>query len=311
MNWTPENLPKPTSDTSLMKYQLDQFGYCIIQNALDDSTLGLLQSRLLEQAEVERQLHNHKNPANLDPVNQWVGMLLNKGDIFMRLLEHELCMGLLEYMLGRDFLVSCVDAQIQHPGAIDMPLHTDQWWMPRPVTSPQVRNQPADYARGQDGSTDPARPADAIYNIGEANIMWFVTDFTEHNGATRIVPGSHVSGRQPDPAIPHPVNTVAATGPAGTAIAFDGRIWHAGGANSTRQSRYGITTAGCGPQFRTIENYTRGMRPEVFERCDSAILSRLGFKSWSGYGHTGDPNEEVSAIGVESAGPLYHSDFSN
>ena len=103
--------------------------------------------------------------------------------------------------------------------------------------------------------------------------MWMITDFTEENGATRVVPGSHLSGRQPDPSIPHPVATVAITGPAGSAMAFDGRLWHGAAANTTSESRFGITMAGCGPQFRPIENYTRGLRPEVFEKLHFSVTT--------------------------------------
>jgi len=90
-------------------------------------------------------------------------------------------------------------------------------------------------------------------------------------------------------------------------VVFDGRLWHGAAANKTSQSRFGITMAGCGPQFRPIENYTRGLRPEVFEKLDSALLEKLGFRSWSGYGHTGNPNEEVISLGENSLGPLYRN----
>ncbi|MEM7294560.1 MAG: phytanoyl-CoA dioxygenase family protein [Pseudomonadota bacterium] len=306
VSWDIEELPKPTDDIELMHYQLDEFGYCLIKDALPKHTLTTLQTRMIEQAELERSMHNHKNPANVDPVNQWVGMLLNKGEVFMELIEHEVCMGLLEYMLGAEYLISCVDAQIQHPGSVDMPLHTDQWWMPIPLSPDRARSRPADLARGQNGSIDPSPAQGPVADIAEANVMWMVTDFTEENGATRVVPRSHRSGRQPDPSVPHPVETVAAAGPAGTAIAFDGRLWHSGAANRTSTSRYGITSAGCGPQFRQIENYTRGMRPEVFARSTPDTLARLGFKSWSGYGHTGNPEELVASLGEDSMGPLYH-----
>ena len=304
--WHSDNLPKATNDEALMRRQLDEFGYCIIQNALNENTIGKLQSRLIEQAECERKLHNHKNPANMDSVNQWVGMLLNKGEVFMELVEHELCMGLMEYLLGEDYLVSCVDAQIQHPGAGDMPLHTDQWWMPTPISAEDIRVAPSSFKRGENGSVEWRKPSGKITNLAEANVMWFVTDFKEENGATRIVPGSHISGNQPDPSIPHKVPSIPATGPAGTAIAFDGRIWHSGAANHTQESRYGITTACCGPQFRTIENYTRGMRPEVFDRCRAETLARLGFKPRSGYGHTGNPDEAIASEGKDSMGSLHY-----
>jgi hypothetical protein len=37
------------------------------------------------------------------------------------------------------------------------------------------------------------------------------------------------------------------------------------------------------------------------------LLGRLGFKSWSGYGHTGNPDEEVASSGENSLGPLYRN----
>jgi ectoine hydroxylase-related dioxygenase (phytanoyl-CoA dioxygenase family) len=137
-----------------------------------------------------------------------------------------------------------------------------------------------------------------------ADAMWMVTDFTEENGATRIVPGSHLSGVNPDPAVPHPVATVAATGPAGTAFVFDGRVWHGAGANTTSAARYGITTNCCAPQFRPLENYTRGMRPDVLARCPEAVRDKLGFCTWSSYGHTGDPDARFCEPGEWAMGEL-------
>jgi ectoine hydroxylase-related dioxygenase (phytanoyl-CoA dioxygenase family) len=138
--------------------------------------------------------------------------------------------------------------------------------------------------------------------------MWFISDFTEANGATRVVPGSHLTGRQPDPTVPHPMATVAATGRAGAAIVFDGRLWHGAGANRTAAPRYGITTTFCGPQCRQLENYARGMRPEVLARCPADVRDRLGFVAWSSYGHTGDPDTRFSLPGEQCMGELRAAD---
>lgn len=302
--WDAAKLPQPTRNAAVLKRDLETYGYCLIDRALEGRQLEAVQKRLIEQAAAERRLHNKKNPANLDPVNQWVGMLLNKGEPFIELTQHRLAMSLIEHLLGADYLISCIDAQIQHPGAGTMPLHTDQWWMPRPQR-PGVRPpRPAEARRNAGSGLDPTPSREPIAPLAVANVMWMVTDFTEANGATRVVPGSHLSGREPDPSVPHKVPSVAAAGPAGTAFAFDGRIWHGAGANTTNEARYGITTVGCGPQFRPLENYTRGLRPEVFARLSPAILRRLGFAAWSSYGHTGDPEAEVSAAGEETLGEL-------
>lgn len=59
-------------------------------------------------------------------------------------------------------------------------------------------------------------------------LMWTVTDFTADNGATVFVPGSHLSGRQPEPRAPFS-DAHRAQAPAGSVILWDGRIWHATG----------------------------------------------------------------------------------
>lgn len=302
--WDTDALPKATRDPERLRTDLETWGYCVIERALEGEALEAVRARLMEQAAAERRLHNMKNPANTDPVNQWVGMLLNKGQPFFRLIEHELAMGLIEHLIGPDYLISCVDAQIQHPGAGAMPLHTDQWWMPEPERPGAARKRPAEARRGDGAALDPSPSPAPIAPIACANVMWMVTDFAEEGGATRLVPGSHRSGRQPDKSVPHKVPTVAATGPAGTAFAFDARLWHGAAPNRTQHSRYGITTVGCGPQFRPLENYARGLRPEVLERLSVSTLKRLGFSAWSSYGHTGDPEADVSAAGSEALGEL-------
>lgn len=302
--WRTEELPKPCRDRARLAADLETWGYCLIERALEGKTLEAVQRRLFAQAAAERQIHNMKNPANTDPVNQWVGMLLNKGDIFFELVRHPLATSLIEHLIGPDYVISCVDAQIQHPGAGIMPLHTDQWWMPVPERPGERPERPAAKRRGQNGSLDPTPSKAPIAPIACANVMWMVTEFTEEMGATRVVPGSHRSGRQPDPSVPHRVPSVAAIGPAGTAFAFDARLWHGAGANRSDRARYGITTVGNGPQFRQLENYTRGLRPEVMARTPPEMLERLGFRAWSSYGHTGDPDALVSAPGNETLGEL-------
>ena len=265
---------------------------------------------MFEQAAAERTRHNMKNPANTDPVNQWVGMLLNKGDVFFELIDHEIYCALVEYLIGPDYLVSCVDSQIQHPGAGTMPLHTDQWWMPPPVHPGEPNPKPSSMKRGDGICLDPSPAAHAVAPAVAVNAMWMITDFTEETGATRIVPKSHLSGRQPDASVPHKIPTVPATGPAGTAFVFDARLWHGAGPNTGITSRFGITTVSCGPQFRPLENYARGLHPDVFARTSPERLQRIGFATWSSYGHTGDPEAQVTADGSEACGELHQQEHS-
>ncbi len=69
-----------------------------------------------------------------------------------------------------------------------------------------------------------------------------LTDFTEHNGSTRIIPGSH---RTSQPAATfrgrrRAVDEAVLTGPAGTAFVFSGHALHAGGRNESTCHRHAL-----------------------------------------------------------------------
>ena len=121
--------------------------------------------------------------------------------------------------------------------------------------------------------------------------MYCLSDFTEINGATRIVPKSHLTGLQPPPDVPHTTVSMAAEAKAGSAIVFEGRLWHGTVANKSNGNRLGLLATYCAPQFRAQENYTLGVDPAVVEQASPELLSRLGYKIWNAYGRTGDPNK--------------------
>ncbi len=73
------------------------------------------------------------------------------------------------------------------------------------------------------------------------NSIWLFDDFTEENGATRVVPGSHNWEKTPqealtDPKAAHP-DQVILTAPAGTVVIFNSHTWHGGTLNRTDKPR--------------------------------------------------------------------------
>src|SRR5581483_5534546 len=81
------------------------------------------------------------------------------------------------------------------------------------------------------------------------NTMWALTDFTEENGATRLVPGSHVAADNPQYGGEY--DTVAAEMPKGSVLVWHGSLWHGGGANRTAdQVRVGIAMNYCAGYIR-------------------------------------------------------------
>ena len=90
-------------------------------------------------------------------------------------------------------------------------------------------------------------PTEAYYAV--ANSLWMLVDFTEQNGATRVVPGSHLSGENPkdvleDPNAPHP-DEVLLLGSAGTVVVWNSHLWHGTTANRSKHSRHSLTSFFC------------------------------------------------------------------
>ena len=81
--------------------------------------------------------------------------------------------------------------------------------------------------------------------------IWALTDFTEDNGATCVVPGSHrhiSMGENVD--LSNPVQAVM---PKGSVLFYLGSTWHGAGENRSDEARMGL-----------INNYSLGwLRPEV------------------------------------------------
>jgi len=293
------------SDTAGCIDDLETSGYCLLKGALDSALLERITERLRDQAQAERRLQiNYQNPAHVDVGNQWVNMLLNKGDVFRELALEPLSALLVEHLLGPEFLLSACDAQIKHPRAAAMPLHSDQWWLPKPIHVGETYQRASTIERNHGTQLETLNAVRAINPPVVAVVMWMISDFTEANGATRVVPRSHLTGAQPDPTVPYKIETVATHGEAGTALVFDGRTWHGAGANNTEETRYAITCGFAAPQFRTLENYPRALRPEVLEHASAELLHRIGFRSWGIYGHTGDPSAEHLVDGNSALGEL-------
>jgi len=251
-------LPAPTTDMSQARHDLGVFGYCIVRDALSSAEVRTLRSRVAEQARGEEEagvaFHDSKT-------NQRIWMLVNKGQAFRELVLHRLAEEMMSHLLGDDFLLSSATANIARPGGAPMSLHTDQiyvdFWTEKPLV---------------------------------ANIAWMLDDFTDENGGTRLVPASHLV-RDWRSTLKTP--SVAAEGPAGSALIFDGRLVHGTGANRTPdQHRHAILTYYCRAFIRQQENFFLGLDPRLRTNAHEKLLRRLGFTIRHGLGRTEAPNQE-------------------
>ena len=278
-------LPRATSDLTLAKSDMAEYGYCIVMDVLTTLEVEALRKRLAEQtkAESEMGLSHH-----LPDKKQLVMFLLNKGQVFRDILSKTAVHEIVESVLGEAYLLSAYHAHIAHPGG-ERNFHTDQFWMPPPTTMEKTTLiRPGSITRagnrGHHVGGEALMHAPTISPAVVCNAMWMLDEFTNDNGATIVVPGSHLSGRQPDAAMDEDANWVPAVGPAGSIAIFEGRTWHSTGVNRTKKTRIGLTTNFCAPQFRQQENLLLGTRPEVLESMSDELKRLCGFAPWQGYG---------------------------
>lgn len=74
----------------------------------------------------------------------------------------------------------------------------------------------------------------------QMSVMWTLDDFTIENGATRVVPGSHLWLQHRTPDANDAV--VQAPMPKASALFYLGSVWHGGGANRSNAARAGLVT---------------------------------------------------------------------
>lgn len=244
-----------TGDISKAKADMREHGLCLLEPLLSGERLAALRERLLEVAERER---SDGTAFLYDKESQRVYSLLNKGREFGEIVRHPVILEIMEDVLGYNFMLSSTHANIAGPGGAPMYVHADQTF---------------------------ARPPWPPYAL-VANSMWMLDDFTERNGATRVVPGSHLFGRQPDYSCGEGnVETVAAIAPAGSVMVFDGRLWHQTGANvTTSERRHGILNYYCRGYVRQQQNFFTSLAPELLRDEDPLMRRLLGWENYMSLG---------------------------
>lgn len=104
-----------------------------------------------------------------------------------------------------------------------------------------------------------------------------LSEYTAANGATRIIPGSHLwdseRARQPNEE-----ETIPALVPEGGVCYFISTLIHGGGQNTTSQPRQSATVQYCNPYLRPIENQILAVDPRKLDDIDSRIVDMMGYK---------------------------------
>ena len=197
--------------------------------------------------------------------------LLVHGAVFEAIPVHPEVLPVVEGVLDSGCLVSSLSSIAIHPGETAQPIHADDQLLPLP--KPHVATV--------------------------CNTMWALTDFTEENGATRIIPGSHTRDHSPvygsEPA------SIPAVMRRGSVLVWHGSLWHGGGANRSGEVRVGIAMNYCAGWVRQQENQQLGIPREVARRFAPRLRALVGYGVYRGLiGHI-DKRDPAELLGESGA----------
>lgn len=177
---------------------------------------------------------------------QRVYSVLNKTRACDRLVDHPRVLALLDRLFLPNYLLSQLQVININPGESAQLLHPDDGVYPVPR---------------------PRAP------LGAATI-WAIDAFTEDNGATVILPGSH---RWDSDRRPGDETRVQAVMPPGACVFFVGTLWHGGGANNSDHARLAVTAQYCEPWLRPQEAFTLSTTRDTVRTVSEDIRRMLGY----------------------------------
>jgi ectoine hydroxylase-related dioxygenase (phytanoyl-CoA dioxygenase family) len=248
---------------------LDTSGYVVLERFLDPDLLEQVRARVEELHEQEGE--NAGAEFRKEAGSRRLANLVDKGEIFERLIAMPAILERVGYVLGKNFKLSSFNARSADPHSNEpQPLHCDA----------------------------AALPDDQGYWV--CNTIWLLDEFTSENGATRVIPGSQKWQQLPqealaDPLAPYPEEKLLLA-PAGSVVVMNTHAWHVGTANRTAAPRRALHAFYCRSDKPQQQYQKRLLRPETQARLSPELRRLLALD---------DPkNDELSAQGSGASGFL-------
>ncbi len=230
--------------------EIEEQGYTILEGVIDAE---LVQALLDDLERLEDEL------GVVPAMNLFEGTrttriynLLARGPRFVEIPVHPAVLPVCERVLDPGLLVSSLSSIAIGPGETAQPIHADDQIIPLPKPHPAT----------------------------VCNTMWALTDFTEANGATRVVPGSHTADDSPDLSLQY--DSVPAEMERGSVLVWHGSLWHGGGANSTTERRVGIAMNYCAGYIRQQENQQLGIPSSTIRTFPDRLRELIGLGIYRG-----------------------------
>jgi ectoine hydroxylase-related dioxygenase (phytanoyl-CoA dioxygenase family) len=233
-----------------------------------DGTVAIRQLFPPEEVAEARRLITHYSSTEDDKVTHFHGAhedqvhlqrrvwnLLDKGEVFERMVQHPVVMRIVGAFLGDAFIMGSVAANRLLPGGPGQEPHVDYpyWDLYKRETFPIGINS--------------SFPLNA-----QATVL--LDDFTVGNGATAYWPGSQRTLAYPDDDAAFHANAARQTGRAGDCIVFNGMVWHCAMPNRSDADRTALLIEYLAKFVTPLEDQKRGVRQGVVDRA-SPMLRQL------------------------------------
>jgi len=263
--------PEPTAQLEDHVARVATDGYTILERVLEPDLVDELTddlARLERVFEIAPAGNSFEGAHTVRIYN-----LLAFGALYERVPVHSAVLPVVDGVLDPGCLVSSLSSISILPGERAQPIHADDQLIPLP--KPHVPTV--------------------------CNTMWALTDFTEANGATRLVPGSHLLDHSPDYGAEY--ESIAAEMPKGSVLVWVGSLWHGGGANTTDERRVGIAMNYCAGWIRQQENQQLGIPRDIAAHFSPRLRELCGYGIYNmliGHINKRSPAEMLDADDVTS-----------
>ena len=243
--------------TDDQKEYLKENGYLIIPRVLTEDEVKRLSKLTLFIAEKENEAGISYRYGDEKNTLQRIYNLISKHPSYIELLELPLVKEILDYYFDRDnlhhkYVLSSFHSNIIYPGGPAQQLHVDGWsfsGVPLPQWSTRL------------------------------NVNFILTDWTETNGATLVVPRSHKLFRAPNPEEVPQEDLLKLVAPKGSLVLWTGHTWHQSGTNNSSAPRFGLFACFAASQLKEVsteEEHLSIVDAEVMEALSPEFRFMIG-----------------------------------
>lgn len=237
--------------------EIESQGYSVIEDFLDADALAEA------RRELAFYLGTHQGRNRFEGVRtERVYTLVARARVFWQMVLDPRILALCDRFLLPNYLLTASQAIRIQPGEAAQPFHHDDsfYHLPRPRAMISLSTVVA------------------------------IDDFRADNGATQIIPGSHVWSDEPLAGLNSfagahssevetrlATQAIKATMPAGACIVFSGTLVHRGGPNASAGARTAVSNQYCQPWARPQENFILGVPTAVARAMPERLQALLGY----------------------------------